>query len=143
MNLKKSIKSNKKSGFTLIELIAVMAIISILATVLLPQATGYIKEAKKTKIVDQCRKVVMAAESYAFKYAPLADTTTVSEIKDKAGVGKYLDGVTLDNLPDATTLKKCKSILDGDEFIIDDNDILDISKSTPVTSTPSTDKPEN
>lgn len=129
MNLKKSIKSNKKSGFTLIELIAVMAIIGILATVLLPQATGYIKEAKKTKIVDQCRKVVMAAESYALKYTPLEDTTTVSQIKAKAGVGKYLEGVTLSNLPDTTTLNNCKSIINGAEFtMLDNSELLDINK---------------
>ena len=55
---------NKKAGFTLIELIAVIAIIIILSGVLLPKVIGYVQEAKKLKVVDQCRKVVMATESY-------------------------------------------------------------------------------
>lgn len=133
MKFKKNINFNKKEGFTLIELIAVMAIIGILATMLLPQVTGYIKEAKKLKIVDQCRKVVMAVESYNLRYSTaLSKDTKVSDMTSKPGVSKYLDGVNLSNLPDETKLGQCYEIVNGAEFTITgDNDTLDISKGTP------------
>lgn len=133
MKFKKNINFNKKEGFTLIELIAVMAIIGILATVLLPQVTGYIKEAKKLKIVDQCRKVVMAAESYNLKYNSLSkENNTVSDIEKNDKLKKYLDGVKLSNLPGGTTLGQCYDIVNGAEFTISDEDILDIKTISSV-----------
>ncbi len=59
MNLKK-----KKKGFTLIELMAVIAIIAILAAVLVPTVSGYINRAKKTAIITECRTVMNAIETY-------------------------------------------------------------------------------
>ncbi len=118
-------RSKKKLGFTLIEVIAVIAIIGILTAATLPKLSGYIKEAKKVKVVDQCRKVVMAAESYALKYNPLTKTTEVSTMQSKEGVSKYMEGVTLNNLPSGTTLDECYSIVNGAEFdITGDNDML-------------------
>ena len=116
-------KSNrKKKGFTLIELIVVICIIVILASVLIPQISGYVREAKKIKVLDQSRSVVMAVESYNLKSTEkIKDSDTVAAIRSKAGVSKYLKDVKLDNLNDTTTLKQCKDIVNGNEFEIDDN----------------------
>ena len=136
---KEKIKSacKKSKGFTLIEIIAVIAIIGILSAAILPNVNGYIKEAKKVKVVDQCRKVVMAAESYRVRYNALQNNIQVSEMKTKDGVRKYLNEVTLNNLPSETTLEQCYRIVNGAEFDIEgDNDILKTSTITNTTSHP-------
>ncbi len=108
---------NKKAGFTLIELIAVIAIIIILSGVLLPKVFGYVQEAKKLKVVDQCRKVVMATESYNLRYIPLEKDQSVSSIIKKDGISKYIDEKEFKNIDIAnTTLKNCYDIVNGAEF---------------------------
>ena len=126
-------KSKKKTGFTLIEIIAVIAIMGILATVILPNVSGYIKEAKKVKVVDQSRKVVMAVESYDLRHeSPLDENTIVNDAINNKGVGKYLDGVNLDNLNvKGISLKNCYEIINGAEFdFVEDTDILNPSTIT-------------
>ncbi len=56
--------NKKKKGFTLIELMAVIAIVAILAAVLVPTVSGYIDRSKKTALITQIRSVVNAVEVY-------------------------------------------------------------------------------
>lgn len=56
---------NKKKGFTLVELIVVLAILAILAAMLVPALTGYIDKANQKKVIAETRQLVMAAQSIA------------------------------------------------------------------------------
>lgn len=58
-----------KKGFTLMELIIVIAILAILAALLVPSMIGYMDRAKRTVSIDECRQVVQAAQTvYAEEY---------------------------------------------------------------------------
>ncbi len=61
----RSLKKNRKKGFTLVELIVVLVILAILAALLIPALTGYIDKAKKKQIVAETRACVMAAQTLA------------------------------------------------------------------------------
>lgn len=56
----------KRKGFTLIELIVVMAIILILGSLLIPRYNGYRSKAQNLKIIDTGRQIYLAViESYS------------------------------------------------------------------------------
>lgn len=88
MNLKK-----KKKGFTLIELMAVIAIIAILAAVLVPTVTGYINRSKKTAIITECRTVMNAIETYNAVTSTKIDTTVTATTQIKDAIDSAKNGV--------------------------------------------------
>ncbi len=59
----RSLKKNRKKGFTLVELIVVLVILAILAALLIPALTGYIDKAKEKQVVSETRSCVMAAQT--------------------------------------------------------------------------------
>ncbi|KGN00999.1 N-terminal cleavage protein [Clostridium novyi A str. 4570] len=65
MFLLKYKKRIKRKGFTLIELIIVMAIILVMASFLIPKFNGYRGKAERVKAIDTGRQIYVAAmESY-------------------------------------------------------------------------------
>ena len=47
---------HKKHGFTLVELIVILSILAILATLLIPSLTGYIEKAKKQAVLSEAKE---------------------------------------------------------------------------------------
>lgn len=90
MNLTKK----KKKGFTLIELMAVIAIIAILAAVLVPTVTGYINRSKKTAIVSQVRNVITAVETN--NATATGEDIITTDVTVAQLVGKNADGTDTD-----------------------------------------------
>lgn len=56
-------KSRKYHGFTLIELIVVIAIIGVLASILVPSMMGYINKAKKKSDISTARTIIQAVDT--------------------------------------------------------------------------------
>lgn len=73
----------KEGGFTLIELIIVIAILGILAMVLLPKFTGFTKKAKETTIQAEATTIKKAIEAMA------ADTGAYPTDADKSKLWEY------------------------------------------------------
>ena len=55
---------NRKSGFTMIELMVVVIIVAILSAIAVPLYTGYIKNSRKSEATARLGAVLTAAKSY-------------------------------------------------------------------------------
>lgn len=82
-----------RAGFTLVELIVVMVILAILATVLTPTMLGWIDRAKEKQILLEARNIQIAAmsiaaEEYAAPEPDRAEITIdrVSELSGTEGI---------------------------------------------------------
>lgn len=56
-------KKNTKRGFTLVELIVVLVILAVLASLLIPALTGYIDKARKSQVVAETRMLMQAVQT--------------------------------------------------------------------------------
>lgn len=83
-------------GFTLVELIVVMVILTLLAAILVPSLLGWIDEAKGKQYILSARSIYMSAQAIeSEKYAAWDGTTananhTLSEA-DKARIARMAD----------------------------------------------------
>ncbi|AIY84898.1 hypothetical protein U729_1479 [Clostridium baratii str. Sullivan] len=121
-------KRYKKRAFTLIELVAVAAILGILIALLVPKITGYIKESKKAIVIDQARKARQAVETYEmlnekeFKDKDVSGCTknTIKAVLTFNETKKYLEGENLDKLKEDMTMDIVYEIVENRvDFTID------------------------
>lgn len=90
---------NKKKGFTLVELIVVLAILAILAAMLVPALTGYIDKANEKKVVAAARQYEIAAQTV------VSDAYAANDVITKIEVGAS-GGVTITGVTDAKKKEK-------------------------------------
>ena len=87
-----------RKGFTLVELLIVMAIIAALMAILIPMAGGAMKKAKATRIGVVMRNVEQAAEQYIMAYLPDSNTSISTNTLVNSGYvseSDILDKITL------------------------------------------------
>lgn len=129
----KSNLKNKKKGFTLIELVAVMAIIAILSAAFIPRFGKYITQAKKVSILNEAKSIVTAYESVKYKSTTKNENETIGS--DLQGDNLPIEKDSLKKLGNAT-VAQCKLLLDTEnhDFTLNDNTITisntDSSKGT-------------
>lgn len=127
VNIKFNKKSNKlrKKGFTLIELVAVLAIIAILSATFVPKFTNYITEAKKVTILNKAKSVVTAYEAVSHKISTDENDTKISTLINLSN--SPLDDNTLLTTLGDISVSECKDILESNgNFTIKSNGNLDL-----------------
>ena len=114
--------NNKKKGFTLIELVAVMAIIAILSAAFIPRFGNYITQAKKVSILNEAKSIVTAYESVKYKSTTKNENETIGS--DLQGDNLPIEKDSLKKLGNAT-VAQCKLLLDTEnhDFTLNDNTI--------------------
>lgn len=128
INRNSKTKKNKKRGFTIVELIAVMAIITILSAALVPKVANYISDAKKVSVLSDAKTIVTTFHSLALKDSSLKEDTAVSSLKSKEGADAITDKMAVKF--GSLTVKDCIDILDTEnyEFALEDGVVTNIKE---------------
>jgi type IV pilus assembly protein PilA len=78
-------KNRKSKGFTILELVAVIAIIGIVSIMVVPKVTSHVKTANNTKYLIDAKTIVQAVEIYNAENpsSEITGVTTLPDIKTK------------------------------------------------------------
>jgi len=116
-----------KEGFSLVEVIIVLGVIAVIASIAIPSVSGLIEQAKATKVVTNMRTLQSSIIQYSIynddlsslTYQDLIDEGLLSaEIPDLIITVSTLDRITIsytEDSPDLTKLRKIDSQILGDD----------------------------
>jgi len=90
-----------KKGFTLVELLIVLAVIAALMAVATPMALNAVKQAKASQVAQNLENIKTAEENYVNTEQSLP-ATTVDQLVSKNYLSSKPDGYTIDTAPSPT-----------------------------------------
>ena len=73
-------RQKKRDGFTLVEMLAVLVIMALLAAVAIPSMTGFIQDTRKKSETAEARLVYIAAQSAVSEYAAISNETLPDQL---------------------------------------------------------------
>ena len=79
----------KQKGFTLVELIVVLAILAVLSAIMVPSLTGYIDKAKNTQLLSIARSVYTAAQVEVSEAYARGEIEVKAEKNDRPAEGNF------------------------------------------------------
>ena len=93
---KRTAREALRQGFTLIEILVVVAIIGMLGAVAVPAYMSYLKDARIETTRALIKNVELAAQSYNMKFGKYPDSLDVLKEPKEEGDDPWLDGETVD-----------------------------------------------
>lgn len=109
-------KNTKKRGFTIVELVIVVAVIAILASVLVPTFSNVVKKAKESAAMQNARSAwtaYLADEAFNGKDLPADDGCIYVENGDAKYGFKIVKGTFTGEVCEETGAHNCYTITDG------------------------------
>jgi type IV pilus assembly protein PilA len=90
----KNDRPSREAGFTLVELMVVVAIIAILAAIGLPKMSAFVKTAETSEAVEQAARIVKAVHGYVDSHPNVDHATTVKNNFQPGEYGNLGNGAT-------------------------------------------------